>query len=464
MMKNVRKALALAAAVFLTAGMLGGCKPQSPAGSEGGGSQGAGSSTPSGERKEPITLTYASWDKDELNEFLVQKFEQMYDYVTVELVKIDQNSWEQGLFNLATTGDLPDAFWTFDLGSATVNGWTRDITSIYDADEYTKKIPVDIRAAGVYGGKRYGLAVHQFPWVVFVNKTLFEQANVPLPSYDWTLEDLYQTAKALSMPKQYIFGVSNPTDYFRDMYPAAFTENLFQFGFNPAEETFDLTLWADGYNEAKKYLNESIAENLTAEEKEKAYGKADIWTPETGKLGIQLDWFWTNTYMKSDAFTEKGIEWLIYPLPTGSSGRVTTIIDLGAVSATTEHPEEAYALLKFMTFGAEGWKARRDFYNFNHSRPSDLPLADDSEVWDVVREFTPGEDYAAVYESLSRAVPDIQKWLPGYGAWWSWSWEEDIWGKLQRGEAKPEDLSAQMGRKLKSCYDEAMTKINARSN
>jgi len=423
---------------------------------------GVASNGKSDENKEPVTLTYASWEEDEITEFMVKKFEQEYNYITVDVVKIDQATWEQGLFNLATTGDLPDVFWSFDLASATVNGWTKDITDIYANDEYTKRIPEKMQTAGMYNGKRYGMAIRQYPLVCFLNKTLFEQANVAMPAYNWTLKDVSEIAKKMSIPSQYIFGVSNPIEYYPTIYPCANTAELYHWGFNPKTQDFDFTQWAAGYNDAKALLQSKYAGNPTAEEKQAAYGNPDIWLPETGKLAIQLDYFWTANAMKSTDFTDKGMEWMVYPMPTGSSGRVQTVIDLGAVAETCTNPEEAYLLLKYMTFGSEGWKARKEYYSFKHSSPAALPIADDAEIWDIVKALTPGEDYAAVYNALANASPDSGKWIPGFGAFWAWTWEQDIWGKLERGESKPADVAPQLSKKLKGFYDADMSTINKR--
>ena len=85
-----------------------------------------------------ITLRFAAWFDRDLQQHLANDFMEANPTVYVELVEIDQNSWSSGLQNLASTGDLPDAFCTFDLATATANGWTRDITEYYDEelDEY----------------------------------------------------------------------------------------------------------------------------------------------------------------------------------------------------------------------------------------------------------------------------------------------------------------------------------------
>ena len=455
----MKKVIAIILAMF-TMLAAAGCS-SGAGGSDASGGSGSGGKN-NKEIKEPITLTFASWAPQEFAQHLANKFEQEYDYITVELVQLEQNTWEQGLFNLASTGDLPDAFLTFDLASATVNGWTKDITEIYNKDEYTKKIPEGIKAAGVYNGKRYGMAVQQFPQLVFINKSLLEQANVPMPSYEWTMDDLTTLVKQMTIPNQNIFGIGN-AGQFSDLFPALYSTDRYQWGFSAADQTFDFTEWANGYKYTQGLLTSRYAMDvLDAAGKESAYGDPGIWGPETGKLAVQMDWYWTNKYMKSDAFTDKGMEWMIYPLPKGSSGRTQTVLDFGAVSESCKYPEEAYNLLKYMTFGAEGWKARKEWYSFNHARPTELPLATDDEVWGIVKAFTPGEDYDALYASLDNAVGDVKKWIPGYGAWWAWTWEQEYWGKLERNEIKPEDVAPQMAKKMKTFYDEALAQIDAR--
>ena len=110
-------------------------------------------------KKDPITLTYASWADREMQEYLVARFEEIYDWIDVELIQLDQSSWSTGLFNLASSGDLPDAYCTFYLATSASSGWAKDITEIYNNDPYTKMIPKDMQGAGVYNGVRYGLVL-----------------------------------------------------------------------------------------------------------------------------------------------------------------------------------------------------------------------------------------------------------------------------------------------------------------
>ncbi len=429
---------------------------------------GGGGKTPT-KTDRPIQLTWASWQDPNVDAALIEKFMELHQDIEVTQITMAQDSWDQGLFNLNSTGDLPDAFTTFDLASATANGWTLDITEMYNADPYTQQIPEGIRQAGIYDGVRYGLATWQFPCVVFVNKTLFDSVNEPLPAADWTIEEMVNIARRLSNPSTYTFGLNEPSNYdgtewLYRVFPVATTDNLYEWGFDPAAGTFDLTSWAEGYDLGKQLVDEQVMGNcLTDEQREIAYGSAATPLVETGKIAMSLDWFWTCAYMKSEVMTNNGIEWLVYPQPT-DSGRIQSVIDLGAVSATTEHPQEAYELLRFMTFSAEGWAAKLDYCQENGLLPAMLPIADDEEVWTRVKTFFQGEDYAAVFDTLPQWVAEARKWTPGYGTFWDWTHGQDMFTQLIQGVLRAKDLVPQFNSAFKQYYDECMVLIGDRKS
>lgn len=409
-----------------------------------------------------ITLRFAAWFDRDLQQHLANDFMEAHPTVYVELVEIDQNSWSSGLQNLASTGDLPDAFCTFDLATATANGWTLDITEYYDADPTTQKISEGLKVAGVYNGKRYGLVTEQYPNVVLINKTLFEENNIALPGYDWTIDQMFDLATKLTKANEHQYGLGdNVLSYLRDVYDAAYSTDRWQYGYNPETGTFNTEYLAKGYSKGLELLGNQIAGNPTADQLKEWFGDPDIWLPKTGKQAMQLDWYWTIQTVKSDEYVNLGQEWLVYPFPVGSSGRVQTVVNVGCVADTTEEPELAYELLKFMTFGEEGWKSRYEWYKKN-TLPASVPIVSDDEILDLVKELTPGEDYAAVYDSISRSVADIKKWVPGLTEYESWMNSQKLWTQLRNSSLKVEDVSGQMEQKLNLYYSECMNKIKAR--
>lgn len=457
-----KKVLALAMSLVFCVTFSVGCNKKTGGGSNTTGDGDSGDLV----RGEPITLTYASWEKDPFEEFMIQKFQEKYDWITVDSISIDQNSWDAGLMQLADSHDLPDVFWCFNVAMSTENGWTLDITEYYDNDEYNKTIPEDLKKVGIYDGKRYGVAVHQFPWVIYLNKGLFEASNIEMPPYNWTFDDFVSAAKSLSVPGQYYFGIGNSQYYLHDIFPILYTDNLLDLGFDPKTETFNWDTRIKGLNTENTLINQKVMGVISSEEIEKAYGDASVWMPETNKIAMQCDWFWTGTYLQSVVFTSQNIEWVAYPLPTGTSGgRQLSSVDCGAVSATTKHPREAYELLKFMNYGHDGWMAKIEYLKQQSNPiPTHLPInVNDEEVMNELKKILSGEDWAAVFESLKKSSPNVRYWLPGQSEFWNWCEEQEIYTKLTANELKIEDVAPQLEQKLKEFYDQSMTKIKARS-
>lgn len=56
-----------------------------------------------------------------------------------------------------------------------------------------------------YDGKLYGLPWIGQPYIIYYNKTMFEEKGVELPSEDWTWDEFYETAKALTGDDVYGF-------------------------------------------------------------------------------------------------------------------------------------------------------------------------------------------------------------------------------------------------------------------
>ena len=177
---------------------------------------------------------------------------------------------------------------------------------------------------------------------------------------------------------------------------------------------------------------------------------------------MQLDWYWTIQTVKSEEYQNLGQEWLVYPFPVGTSNRVQTIVNVGCVSETSDNPELAYELLKFMTFGEDGWKSRYEWYKSSNNLPASVPIVEDDSILDLDKELTPGVDYAAVYDSIDRSVADIKKWVPGFTEYNSWMGSQDLWTQLRQSALKVEDVSDQMEQKLNYYYTECMNKIKAR--
>src|SRR5699024_5405805 len=131
---------------------------------------------------------------------------------------------------------------------------------------------------------------------------------------------------------------------------------------------------------------------------------------------MQLDAWWTNALFSTPEFVDKGINFVPYPAPQGDNSETLhkpAFVDFGSISTITEHPREAYELLKFMGWGSEGWESKIEAFktltNENgealFTMPDGLPLVQNQAIWDEVEALLPQTKY--VSDSLARMKEPI---------------------------------------------------------
>lgn len=171
-----------------------------------------------------------------------------------------------------------------------------------------------------------------------------------------------------------------------------------------------------------------------------------------------------------------GINLGFWPYPQGPEGLFPpTVLDYQAVSYKTAHPQEAYELAKWMTYGKAGWLARLDIMEERNAAtiaegntPAFLdrfPIADYPEVWERVYPLVEGiEGIEYIFEHIDKAKPDLDKWLPGYKDFWAWvndpennnySWDELV----TQGPTAVEAFAAQWNAKANQLYQDALQSL-----
>lgn len=446
--------LVLTMVVTMFSGCLGGGKENDPdKTSDGTGNQ---TSSDAGTDKglppmttENITLTYACWGLAEKGETEVRDkqlagFMAKYPNIKVEFVNIDQGTWNEGLYNMAAAGTLPDVFWVFSVTEAVKNEWALDVTDMFNADPDTKEIYPSVREMAQINGRRYSVPTVMFPHVMFMNKTLFKKYNIPMPSYDWKVDEFIDLAKKLSHPEDYYFGTSNPLYY--DLFDAWYNGNT-RYGWDGKNYNLGED-WVKAMNLRYEFIDNKVCEWMTAEEKEKILGKPDAWPPGLGRTAMHIDWPWTIAMFQDVVPQQSGCEFTFYPLPKGPTGKQMAIIDNGVISATTQHPREAWELQKWTSWGADACNLRLEGYKEAGAPMSRLPVTTNKEVWNKIIANAPNDDFKALYERLTDVVPSPWPIAPGWGEFEAWMNEQDMWGKLDRREVAPADVAPELNKKL----------------
>lgn len=391
-----------------------------------------------------ITLTYACWGLGEKGEIeakdkQIQAFMEAYPNITVEFVTIDQATWGEGLSTLAATGSLPDVFGVFSVTNAISNQWALDVTEFAENDPDAKEIYPSMLEVSRVNGRLYSMPWVMFPQLVFVNKTLFEKYNEPLPSFDWTIDEFIDIATRISHPEEFNFGTSNPI--YADYFPSMYSDTQSMRGWDGENYAFDQT-WIDALNLKYDFIDNGICEWASAEQKLQWLGSEGAWPPGYGRSAMHWDWSWTIANFEDAVTKQSGCEFLYYPQPKGPSGKQMAVVDYTIISAATEHPREAWELQKWVTWGKEAALNRMEGYK-EAGVPvvSRMPVIDNAEVWAAVSSYTDREDIKEAYARMTDLVPKPNAVAPGWDEFNTWTGENTIWAQLDNREITPAEIA-----------------------
>lgn len=426
--------------------------------------------------EEEITLTYASWQNFELQQFLAEKFMEKYPNITVELHQLEQEGWNDHLTNLASTGDLPDVFWY--LGNVDVpirNMWLGDFTELFESDPESDMILDTLKTQGYFDGERKMAAPAGYlPYTIFLDENLFKAQNVEMPSPDWTWNEMIDLIKTMTVPEEGIFGYNTFTKLVT-MGPIVNGDNIGEFGWDG--EKYDLTGWWDDSLalHAELVRNGNHSPFFDTDEAEAAFGDRLLWAASSGRIAMQMDAWWTVDLFKTDEFVDKGIKWVPYVVPKGDEAATENkpaFVDFGSISAATEHPREAYELLKFFGWGLEGWDAKLEAFEtltredgtkvFTH--PDGLPIVDDAATWDRLRALLPEEQYYDDFLARAKSpVPLGGAAMPGFQTFLDEVYFGGEYGDIEaaaiNGDVNPYDISADLTEKINQYHQQALDEL-----
>ncbi|MDF2700139.1 MAG: hypothetical protein K0Q49_1695 [Haloplasmataceae bacterium] len=366
-----------------------------------------------------IQLTYASWGNATVEEKMIEAFEAKYPYIDVIIDRTITGTGRQfteSLVAAAQAGTVPDVFVIDNVPIAIKNKLALDIAPYWNADADTDKVFDNIASTGVYGDVRYAAPSYQFVRGVLLNKTILEDAGLSAPYIDWTYDEMIELARDFSNPSEYKFGFNGGLN-FDATIPSLDDASLGYHTWDGEKFNYANPLWIKGFNLNRQLVQEGVVEAMTGEEKEAVFGSADAWPFVEGHALMSINGSWDVPYVV-EQFKTAGYDLAFYPYPAGSAGqRIPVVLDYMVVSKQTSYPEDAYELLKWMSFGEEGWKARIEILEELGEPVTAFPVGDYPEVWEDLRVLA--EDIEGMPDNidlllLGLGVPDTDKWLPGY--------------------------------------------------
>lgn len=325
--------------------------------------------------EEPVTLTFAFWgnaDEVKVREQLAQMFMEKNPNIKIECTYVDGGEYPTKMQAWFSSGEVPD-----------VMGIANDILRPYMGIGMLADLREYVEADGLEGswnesltsalsdeeGVLYAIPSCYKVYTIAYNKTLFDAAGLEYPKAGWTEDEMLEMARQLTKKEgripQYGFYWSNSS--------ATFCRNLYG---EPVYNVANKTMNAEG-NEGFKHALELMYQMMVVDGSAPDDATAETYGGgfETGIYGMALVGPWS-----VGAFKETigdNFEWDIVELPANTElGHWNCIIhaDGWCMSATTEHPEESWEFIKFLTTDMDAQRVMAEF-----ATPSLTALASSEE-------------------------------------------------------------------------------------
>lgn len=350
------------------------------------------------DEKEDVTLTF--WEFGNTGyDVLIEEYMEANPHVTVELQNMDQNDLHDNLFTSLSAGSGAP-----DVTMVEVNQLERyrdaqdrfHNLKDYGADDVEGNFLDWVWKTGenADGSFMFGLPTDIGPTVMYYRTDVFEEAGLESSpeavgemiqtweDFETVAQEIYaETGKQMTDGAELIFNAR------RDQAPEHF--------FNTDDEL--IVEEHDYIRNAYDYTVSLIEQDLV--------GDIQLWTPEwfagmgEGSYATLLGPAWMQGVIKDNA--EPGV-WSITTLPEGAGNWGGSYL---TVPAESEHPEEAYAFVEWMTAPEQQLKSFLDYGLF----PSAPAVYEDPEFLDYTDEFFGGIKTAQVFSEAAEAVVPVYK-------------------------------------------------------
>lgn len=285
---------------------------------------------------------------------LIERFEAENPDIAVDVLHIPDNYYQK-LHILIASGQAPDVIFTNSISFPVyaAHGVFRDLSGDLTASESLKADDFYASALQAFHWKTpQGEILGAIPrdvsnLVMFYNRDLFRQVDLPDPKKNWLWEDFLQTAQKLTVDDNHDgrperFGVSfyakPPLFWLPWIWSAGgnlLNADLTEIQIQQPEAVKGLQFYADLRNRYHVAPREVESAGTTA---------SQLFLQQ--KTAMMVSGRWSVPVLREQAT----FDWDVVPLPVGPSGKSRVGIDASgyAVSADSPHPAESFRLIEFL--------------------------------------------------------------------------------------------------------------------
>lgn len=317
------------------------------------------------EDKEPVTLKVMNWSQEQADFYAeaAAEFNKEYPWITVEWNTIAQAEYRETLPLMFQTKDSPDVFfWINDANKVLTTqslydlGWIRSINpNAVVSEEFMNRWPEGSFQEGI--NMKNGV-VYSFPFndniiwgpgYMFMNGEIFDAAGLDMDNPPTTWSELKDTCLTIKEETgAYCLAIPlKGTDFQRTWYPMSGTIMTDKF-FDYKNGRFSLD--DPKLLEAFEFIQDLYAEDLVVPGVEdKTFSRASM---ASGQAAIYFGGAWMPGVFKTMGFEDLDLGVAMPPVP--NSGKTGAIAILNSenkyfVSSQSQHPEEAWLFLEWMT-------------------------------------------------------------------------------------------------------------------
>jgi multiple sugar transport system substrate-binding protein len=280
-------------------------------------------------------------------EQLLARFHELNPQIRVRPMWVPGSQYQTKLKTLIAAGKAPDLFWSGDVWVAYELPFLADLTELVARDAAELDLDdfyPELLAACRYDGRQFLLPRWFNVALLYYNRKLFDEANEPYPSENWTWDDYLAAAKRLTRAgaggKVEIWGSSITTGwwgewliYVRQAGGALFTDDLNQCLLDSPEAVTGMRFYYD------KIYKHGVSPRP---------GFGPDYGFMSGKIAMELGGH-TGSWIAYNQIP--GLDWDIQILPKGPVTRRggEVAIDSFGISRSSPHREQAWEFIKFLS-------------------------------------------------------------------------------------------------------------------
>lgn len=294
--------------------------------------------------EEVVELTWTMWADNQSEaqvwEDMANEVSDIYPNIKVDLTTMSFGDYWTRIQTQVAGDNAPDII---SMQSMRMPGFGSILLSLDELAENDDDLDLEDFDENIIENMRYNDELSALPYdvgsyVMYYNKDLFDKHGVDYPKPGWTWDEFTETLEALSSEGDY--GMVTHNSYMEYYLPYIYSHGGEYLENGKYKVNGEETI-------ATMEKIASFVENKQAPElvpQSSGNWQAEQWL--NGNIGLLLDGPWNILWFLDEAEFDYGV----VPVPEADNGSVTISAGSGfGISNATEHPEEAYKVIKHFT-------------------------------------------------------------------------------------------------------------------